>query len=194
MQIAYHRIAHYSRDDYGWLESRATAGETTTYDYDFTGNLTKVTLPDASRVAYQYDAANALIGVDDSLGNSSDYELDVMGNRVGETVFDPQQLLKKSLQRVYDGANHLQRELGAAGQITQYGYDGNKNLTTVTDPLSRVTTNTYDAKDRLATVKDPKLSATTAYNALSQITTFNAPASKASGTCVRRRLKNRCRS
>jgi YD repeat-containing protein len=63
----------------GWLHTRSTAGETTTYDYDDAGNLTKATLPDGSWVAYQYDDASALIGVDDSAGNSIDYELDVMG-------------------------------------------------------------------------------------------------------------------
>jgi RHS repeat-associated protein len=148
------------------------------------GNLSKVTLPDSSWLSYQYDAANALIGIDDSLGNSIDYELDVMGNRVQENVFDPQQALSKTLQRVYDGANRLHRELGASDQTTQYSYDTRDNIATVTDPLSRVTTNTYDslnrltnlndpangntaftydAKDRLLTVKDPKLTATTTY-------------------------------
>jgi RHS repeat-associated protein len=168
----------------GWLESRNVGGEVTSYDYDFVGNLSKVTLPDGSWLQYQYDAANALIGIDDSLGNSIDYELDVMGNRVQEFVYDPQQSLKKTLQRVYDGLNRLHRDLGAADQTTQYGYDNYDNVTTVTDPLFRVTTNgydllnrltsitdaatgntafTYDAKDRLLTVKDPKLTATTTY-------------------------------
>jgi YD repeat-containing protein len=154
----------------GWLASRSTAGETTSYDYDFMGNLTKVTLPDSSWVIYQYDAASALIGMDDSLGNSLDYELDVMGNRVSETIFDPNELLRKTKQRAYDAANRLQQDIGGMGQVTQYGYDANKNLTTITDPLNHVTTTrttprsahqcgrmpraantvfTYDAKDRL---------------------------------------------
>jgi len=101
-----------------------------------------------------------------------------------EEVFDPQQALKKNLERVFDGANRLHKILGAAGQTTTYGYDPNNNVTTVTDPLGRATTNTYDplnrltnindptngntvftydAKDRLLTVKDPKITATTSY-------------------------------
>lgn len=169
----------------GWLASRSTAGETTAYDYDVDGNLTKVTMPDGSWIAYAYDGASRLIGVDDSAGSSIDYELDLRGNRVAERVYDPQQSLNKLQQRVYDGMNRLQRELGAASQTTQYDYDTNSNLWHVTDPLNHVTTNTYDAlnrlinvndptngntaftydaKDHLKTVKDPKLSVTTTYN------------------------------
>jgi RHS repeat-associated protein len=169
----------------GWLASRTTAGEATTYAYDAAGNLTKVTLPDGSWIAYAYDDASRMVGVDDSFGDAIDYQLDLMGNRVAERVYDPQQSLRTLRQRVYDGANRLQRDLGAASQTTQYDYDPNGNVRKVTDPLSRVTTNTYDAldrlinindpangntvftydaKDHLKTVKDPKLSATTTYN------------------------------
>ncbi len=168
----------------GWLASRSTAGETTIYDYDTVGNLTKVTLPDGSWVAYTYDDAARLVGVDDNLGDSIDYQLDLMGNRVMESVYDPQQALRKSMQRVYDGMNRIFRELGSAGQTTEYTYD-HDILWKVTDPRYNVTTNsydqlnrlinildpangntvfTYDAKDHLKTVKDPKLTATTTYN------------------------------
>jgi len=143
-----------------------------------------VTQPDGTWIAYSYDYANGLIGVDDSLGNAIDYELDVMGNRVGETVDDPQQTLRKSLQRIYDAGNRLKRDVNSVGQYSEYGVDGNGNVTTVTSPTLRVTTNAYDplerlvnindaaagntvfgydAKDRLASVKDPKLSVATTY-------------------------------
>lgn len=169
----------------GWLASRSTAGEATTYDYDAVGNLTRVTMPDGSWIMYAYDDASRMIGVDDSLGNAIDYQLDLRGNRVAERVYDPQQSLNKLQQRVYDGINRLNRELGASAQTTQYDYDSNNNVWHVTDPLNHVTTNTYDllnrltnindpangntvftydAKDRLKTVKDPRLSAATTYN------------------------------
>jgi RHS repeat-associated protein len=168
----------------GWLASRTTGGETTSYDYDAAGNLTLVTMPDGSWISYEYDVAGGLVGVGDSLGNSIDYELDVMGNRVEERSYDLSNTLAKMSQKVYDGAQRLARDVGAASQTTVYGYDGQKNLTSVTDPLGRVTTNTYDAldrltsildaasgtttftydaKDRLATVRDPQISATTQY-------------------------------
>ncbi len=182
----------------GWLESRTVGGETTTYDYDTMGNLTRVMLPDASWVGYAYDAAAALVAVEDNLGNSIEYELDVLGNRVQEAVFDPQGTLKKTLQRLYDGFNRLEKDLGALGQATRYARYGYDSVTTVTDPLNRVTTNTYDilnrltnmndaasgntvftydARDRLATVKDPKLSTATVYtyNGLGDLLTQASP-------------------
>jgi YD repeat-containing protein len=126
----------------GWLASRSTAGETTSYDYDDAGNLTKVTLPDSSWISYEYDVAGALVGVGDNLGNSIDYELDVMGKRVEERVYDPNGALRKSLQRVYDAAQRLSRDVDGAANNTIYTYDGRRNLLTATDPLTRVTTNT----------------------------------------------------
>jgi RHS repeat-associated protein len=182
----------------GWLASRSTGGETTSYDYDDAGNLNKVTLPDGSWVSYEYDVAGALVGVGDSLGNSIDYELDVMGFRVGETTYDPNGALSRTLQRVYDYMQRLDRDVGAASQTTIYTYDYNRNLKTITDPLGRLTTNnydalnrltsivdaasgtttfTYDAKDRLSTVKDPKISSTTnyTYNGLGDLTQQVSP-------------------
>jgi YD repeat-containing protein len=41
----------------GWLASRSTSGETTSYEYNFKGNLKKVTLPDGSWL-YYHDAAD----------------------------------------------------------------------------------------------------------------------------------------
>ena len=60
----------------GWLTSRNVGGETTIYDYDFVGQLTKVTLPDASFLQYTYDAAHRLTQIHDNLGNKIVYTLD----------------------------------------------------------------------------------------------------------------------
>jgi len=181
----------------GWLASRTAAGETTAYDYDFAGNLSKVTLPDGSWVTYQYDAANGLVGLNDNLMNSIDYVLDVKGNRVQESVFDPQGQLRRIQQSLYDSTNRLQKVLGAAGQTTTYGYAPYDNFSTVTDPLLRLTTNytdvlgrlssttdpangsttfTYDAKDRLTSVKDPRnLTTTYTYDSLGNLTQQVSP-------------------
>jgi YD repeat-containing protein len=42
----------------GWLASRNVGGLLTTFDYDGVGQLKKVTLPEASFIAYTYDAAH----------------------------------------------------------------------------------------------------------------------------------------
>lgn len=53
-----------------------------------------------NRTKYQYDAANGLVQVSDRLGNAIQYELDVMGNRVGERTYDPGGALRKAIYRV----------------------------------------------------------------------------------------------
>jgi YD repeat-containing protein len=144
------------------MKSRTVSGaginETTSYDYDGVGQLTKVTLPDASFITYTYDGAHRLTQIQDGQANKIVYTLDAMGNRTGETATDPAGLLARSRTRVYDALNRLQKDIGAttpATQITQYGYDNQGNGTTTTDPLSRVTTNAFDALNRLVQVTDP---------------------------------------
>ena len=180
----------------GWLASRTQAGETTTYEYDAVGNLTKVTLPGGAWIAYVYDAANGLVEVSDRLGNHIEYELDVMGNRVSERTHDPDSVLRKALYRAYDSANRLFQEVGAQGQTTQYTYS-DLLVKFVDDPLIRRTENvydylgrmqrtnypngtytsfTYDAKDRLKTVQDPRsLTTTYTYNGLGDLLTQASP-------------------
>ena len=102
----------------GWLKQRVTnadgVSETTTYDYDGVGQMTKVTLPDNSSINYVYDDAHRLTRISDNLGNSINYTLDVMGNRVNETVTDIGGNLTRQVSRVYDILNRLQTVTGAA--------------------------------------------------------------------------------
>ncbi len=169
----------------GWLTSRAvnngTTTETTNYTYDNVGQLTRVTLPDASTLFYAYDDAHRLVGMSDQVtgttvatngclrvqlanlsGNKIVYTLDNMGNRLSESNYDPAGAVQKTKSRVIDSLNRLQQDIGGTTyataptqSITQYGYDNNGNLTTTTDPLGRVTTNEYDALNRLVKVIDP---------------------------------------
>src|SRR5262249_23688547 len=71
------------------VTSRSVGTETTSYNYDNVGQLTKVTLPDSSYLSYSYDGAHRLTDISDSLGNRISYTLDAMGNRTQEQVFDP---------------------------------------------------------------------------------------------------------
>jgi RHS repeat-associated protein len=179
----------------GWLTSRAVANgtttETTNYTYDNVGQLTRVTLPDGSTLNYAYDDAHRLVGMSDlstgtapagngSLrmqlanlsGNKIVYTLDNMGNRTGESNFDPTGLLAKTKTRVIDSLNRLQQDIGGTTYatapttaVTQYGYDNNANVTSTTDPVGRVTSNAYDALNRLVAVIDP-------YNGATKPTTY----------------------
>ncbi len=140
------------------LTSRNVGGETTTYDYDGVGQLTKVTLPDNSFLQYTYDGAHRLTEIKDGLNNRVVYTLDNMGNRTKEDYADPANVLSRTRSRVYDALNRLQKDIGGATpatQITQYSYDNNGNPTGTIDPLNRSTTQSYDALNRLLQVIDP---------------------------------------
>jgi YD repeat-containing protein len=103
-------LAYSSR---GWLSSRSAGGETTNYDHDGVGQLTKVTQADGSTISYSYDDAHRLTGIADSLGNSVVYTLDLRGNRVSEQVRDPNGALSRQTTRVFDTLNRLQQVTGA---------------------------------------------------------------------------------
>jgi YD repeat-containing protein len=88
----------------------------------------RTTFPDGSFLAYAYDDAQRLVSIADSLGNRIDYTLDAMGNRTREEVRDPAGALAQARTREYSNLNRLAREIGAAGQVTQYAYDPQGNL------------------------------------------------------------------
>lgn len=94
------------------LTSTSVDGQITTYGYDAAGQLTKVTLPDASYKGYEYDAAHRQTAVFDNLGNRIDYTLDNMGNRVAEKVKDPGGALKRQLTRSMDALNRVVQTVG----------------------------------------------------------------------------------
>jgi len=158
------------------LETRTVGGETTSYDYDNAGQLTKVTLPDGSFLSYSYDSAHRLTEMQDNLGNRIAYTLDAMGNRTQEEVRDPANQLAQTRSRVINNLNRLFRELGAQSQTTEYAYDDQANVISIKDPLNRITSNQYDALNRLKQVTSPApISAVTQYgynglDALTQVT------------------------
>jgi YD repeat-containing protein len=90
------------------------SARTTTYTYDFVGQMTGVALPDGTGVGYTYDAAHRLTGVSDTRGNTVTYTLDESGNRIGEEVRDPGGTLRRSVARSFDALNRLQQVTGAA--------------------------------------------------------------------------------
>jgi YD repeat-containing protein len=97
----------------GWLSAVSKGSETTSYEYDGIGQLTKATLPDDSSISYTYDAAHRLTGIADNAGNSVAYTLDSIGNRTGEQVKDANGVLVRKISRTYDALNRLKQITGA---------------------------------------------------------------------------------
>jgi YD repeat-containing protein len=173
------------------LETRTVGIETTSYDYDDAGQLTKVTLPDGSFLSYTYDTAHRLTDIADKQGNRITYTLDAMGNRTLEEVRDPANQLAQKRSREFNSLNRLFKELGAQNQATEYGYDDQGNVLTVKDPLNRITTNQYDALNRVMQVNaplvgNPPASPVTryAYNGLDALTQVTDPRNLVTGYTV----------
>jgi YD repeat-containing protein len=158
------------------LASRTTGGETTSYQYDGIGQLTRLTLPDGQYLAYTWDGAHRQTGITDGLSNSVHYTLNAMGNRIREEVKDPQGQLTGLKRREYDALNRLFKEIGAQNQATQYGYDANGNRTQVTNPLNQTTLSAFDALDRLIQLTDPSNGQTWfAYDGQNRLTQVTDP-------------------
>lgn len=132
------------------LISRVVGTETTGFEYDGVGQLTRLTRADGSTLNYRYDAAHRLTQISDALGNKIVYTLDAMGNTTGEDIVDPAGTLVQTRRSEYDALSRLAKDIGAASQTTQYTYDAVGNPTDTTDPLAHTHTQTYDALNRLA--------------------------------------------
>jgi len=164
----------------GWLMATSTEGEVLTYSYDGVGNLIQVIQPDGSFLAYDYDNAHRLIGVSDALGNSKSYTLDAAGHRIAEQNTDPNDVLRRTIGRVYDSLGRLRQLLNHQGAATIFTYDGEGNRLGLTDPLGRSTTFEYDALDRLTKVIDTLSAASsrsteTTYDAQDLVRTVTDP-------------------
>ena len=148
-------VTRYTYDLRQRLTDVDEGGELTSYRYDDAGQLERITLPDLSYIEYIWDDAGRVEKVEDNLGHSIDYELDGLGNRTKEEIFDPDGTLVQTMHRVYDGLGRLKDSFGAEEQTTSYTYDGNGNEKTVVDPLLRLTGYDYDELDRLKKTTDP---------------------------------------
>ncbi len=144
----------------GWLETSTTAVgtavETTTeYIYDNVGNVEQINMPDGTFIKYEYDDANRLTDIYDSINNHIHYELNAMGSRTLEEIKDPTGVLTKTKSAVYDELNRIKHSIGAdANQDIETTYTDNGSVDYSTDAYDKVTDNGFDALNRLTQVQD----------------------------------------
>ena len=160
----------------GWAGQLCTAkdgnGNVTKYNYDTTGNLTKVTPPaPQGTTSYTYDALSRVTSVTDPRGKVTKYAYDVRDRQTTITFANGSTLAKTyypnglvqydsdsfagTKQFEYDTLGHTTRQIGAlAGLNQKYSYDAAGNILAFED-TSGVTTNTYNAANELANQREP---------------------------------------
>jgi YD repeat-containing protein len=89
--------------------STSVGGRTTSYSYEPTGDLKRVTQPDGSWIENSYDDARRLTAVADQAGNRIEYTLDNAGNRLQENIKDPGGALQRSITRSFDGLGRVKQ-------------------------------------------------------------------------------------
>ena len=111
---------HFTYTPRGWIETRKVvaggAVRLTKYAYDNVGQLIKVTFPDTTSIGYTYDGAHRLTDITDTNGNKIHYDLDSMGNRIGESVSDPGGALARKITRIFNDMNRLDSATGEGQQ------------------------------------------------------------------------------
>jgi YD repeat-containing protein len=103
----------YQYDERSRLKSESVGGSTTNHLYHPTGLLRRTTQPDGlAYLEYEYDDAHRIRLIRDNLGNSVEYTLDSMGNRVTEVYKDGSGVLRRSLSRDTDPLGRVQQVTG----------------------------------------------------------------------------------
>lgn len=142
--------------------SAGTTASTTSYAYNYLGEVARVTSPDGVSTQRGYNAAGELTSVTDAASDTSSYTY----NRLGEisTATAPDQT---STSYAYDPAGNLTglSELSAPPSPAvlssqSFGYDANGDLTSQTDGRGNTSTIAYNAAG-LPTSQTTPLTATT---------------------------------
>ncbi|MEO8152099.1 MAG: IPTL-CTERM sorting domain-containing protein [Rhizobacter sp.] len=167
----------------GWLQSFIIDGKTTNLSYAPSGQLLRVTLPDASFVQYGYDTAHRLTSITDALNNQRLYTRDSAGNITRTDTLNADGSTARTHSQVFDALGRLQTDLGSQNQTTVYGYDADSQRSSVQDPRSTagnllVTTLAYDELRRLKQISDanaPSGLTQFTYDGLDQLTQVVSP-------------------
>jgi RHS repeat-associated protein len=126
----------------------------TTITYDLAGDVTQVTQPDGSFLAYTWDNAKRLTSVVNNSGERMDYTYNVNSQVTASATKTSALVVTKQMSMVYDELGRLLRQVGAATQTTTMAYDRTDNVTQVTDPRSNLYGYAYDGLQRLVQTTD----------------------------------------
>ncbi|WP_135212625.1 HNH endonuclease [Vitreimonas flagellata] len=113
------------------------------YEYDTSGNVTKVTDAGGGITEYTYDSAGNVSTIEDPLGNVTERFYDSNNNliresRNGSTGSSASTALHT--RYVYDSENHLRYAISAEGRVTEYRYTSQGELQyTITYPAHAYT-------------------------------------------------------
>jgi len=166
----------YQYDARGRLLQQTQGSGTVRYTWTPAGQLAGVTQPSGYKVSYTYDAAQRLIGAADNRGNTVQYTLDPLGNRLREEVRDATGAIALVTGRAIDSLNRVSAVMGAAGQATRIGYDANGEPVSETDPLNQTTRQSLDGLRRpVVTTFADNATATQRWNALDALTQVTDP-------------------
>ncbi|WP_370978288.1 hypothetical protein [Agaribacterium sp. ZY112] len=137
----------------GWLESTHIESSPQTVSesrvYDGVGNLVQVTTATSGVFTLEYDAANRLTAVVNSLNERMEYSLDAAGNVLSVKVYAADGSLVMQELNKYDELSRLMEAQGNDGQSSSYKYDANDNLIESYDSFANLNTNNYDALNRI---------------------------------------------
>ncbi len=165
------------------------------YAYDAAGNRKAMVYPDGYLINYEYDAANRLKRISDSVNKTIvAYDYDAAGRRTKRTLgngtyatyeYDTMDRLTTLVNYSPSGAvqSHFQYTHNKAGIRTSmttlegthsYTYDNAYQLTGVQYPAGRTVTYSFDKAGNRASVNDNGVPTTYATNALDQYTSAGA--------------------
>ncbi len=133
-------------DALGRLTNRTDLVGTTTYRYDFNGNLTNVIEGARSNVNI-FDAYDHLINYTDAATNVIKYSYDANGNL--KTLTYPG---NRTVTYTYDNLNRLTTVNDWASRQTSYTYDLASRITSITRPNGTVRSNYYDDAGELTNI------------------------------------------
>ncbi|TEB16645.1 tRNA3(Ser)-specific nuclease WapA precursor [Pelotomaculum sp. FP] len=118
------------------------------YEYDFVGNLTKLTDANNNATLYGYDALNRLNKVTNPLGETTDYDYDRLGDLT--QIKQYQDTSTFSTVKQYSERGAMVSKQLPAGQPTTYKYNANGLPVEITDSSGKITTMQYYPDNKLA--------------------------------------------